>query len=134
MHDLVAEDLSNLMAREPAKAAAVLFIAKRKQLGLERYGELLKRGNGRSWWRDLAEEIGDACCYARLALEETGGDPAGRIRYSYEVLLQALILIIESRPTPEELIAKSGGNRDLYRQLLADHNYAGLPDCDWSSP
>lgn len=42
----------------------------REQLGRERYGTALQPNNGRDALRDLYEELLDAACYARQALEE----------------------------------------------------------------
>jgi hypothetical protein len=53
IHDLVAADLMG-----------------RQRLGIQRYGSPLQAHNGRSALRDLYEELLDASCYVRQALEE----------------------------------------------------------------
>jgi hypothetical protein len=42
----------------------------REQIGVERYGTALQPNNGRDALRDLYEELLDAACYARQAIEE----------------------------------------------------------------
>lgn len=53
IHDLVAQDL---------KA--------RLELGIHRYGEPLRAGNGRDALRDMYEELLDAACYTRQLIAE----------------------------------------------------------------
>ena len=45
-------------------------LVERERLGVERYGTALYPHNGRDALRDLYEELLDACCYVRQALEE----------------------------------------------------------------
>ena len=54
IHDLVAQDL-----------------AKRKALGISKYGTALQAHNGRDALLDLYEELLDAAVYLRTLLEET---------------------------------------------------------------
>jgi transcriptional regulator with XRE-family HTH domain len=72
MHDLVIEDLDRWPVSSSTQVAIRELLAERKRLGLERYGSLLQRGNGRDWLRDLREECADALVYARQGLEELG--------------------------------------------------------------
>lgn len=46
---------------DPARA----IYAGRRELGIARYGQPLRRGDGRDHWRDLVEELADAVAYAR---------------------------------------------------------------------
>lgn len=45
-------------------------MAKREKVGIARYGTSLQIFNGRDALRDLYEELLDACCYVRQAIEE----------------------------------------------------------------
>lgn len=45
-------------------------IMARQALGIKRYGAALQPNNGRSALWDLYEELMDACCYVRQAIEE----------------------------------------------------------------
>lgn len=45
-------------------------IRKRRELGITRYGTPLQPFNGRDVLRDLYEELLDAACYVRQAIEE----------------------------------------------------------------
>lgn len=45
-------------------------LVERERLGVKRYGTPLQPGNGRDALVDLYQELLDACCYARQAVEE----------------------------------------------------------------
>lgn len=66
MHDLVAADLTVLAGG----AAAAAALARRKQVGLERYGQMLQAFNGRDAARDAREEVLDLLVYLRQVIEE----------------------------------------------------------------
>ena len=55
IHELVVADVMNRLA-----------------LGRKRYGQELRAWNGRDAMQDLYEELLDACCYLRQAIEERG--------------------------------------------------------------
>lgn len=56
IHELVIED-----------------IRKRRELGISRYGTMLQAFNGRDALQDLYDELLDAACYVRQAIEERRG-------------------------------------------------------------
>lgn len=88
MHDLVGSEL-----RENFGATGRLIaedLQQRKQLGLERYGKLLRAHNGRDTSLDLYEELQDAAVYARQLVTE-GGDT--RVIFVYHSLLDLLVNI-----------------------------------------
>ena len=91
IHDLVLADLAE--ARIPPEAAALTAaaITTRKALGLRRYGQYLQAHNGRSWRRDMWEELADAAAYARQGLEELPpGQEAVALHTLYLWLLRQL--------------------------------------------
>lgn len=94
MHDLVCVDLERWPAPRSDIASVRTLMLERKRLGLDRYGSLLQAGNGRSWQRDLREELADAAVYAKLGLEELGDDDAaGDLGEAYDGILSALLLL-----------------------------------------
>lgn len=52
-------------------------IARRRQVGVERYGTPLQAHNGRDALRDAYEEALDLAMYLRQAIEERGSDGRG---------------------------------------------------------
>jgi len=48
-------------------------LIKRKEKGIKTYGVPLQAGNGRDALQDLYEELLDACCYIKQAMEERNG-------------------------------------------------------------
>lgn len=70
-----SRDLQPLPVPSDRAAVQDLVIAdirKRMELGIRRYGTPLRAFNGRDALRDLYEELLDATCYARQAIEERG--------------------------------------------------------------
>jgi hypothetical protein len=90
MHDLVCKDVEGWPAPRPEIEAIRTLMIERKRLGLQRYGSLLQAGNGRSWQRDLREELADAAVYARTGLEELDRDAPGELIDVYDDILAAL--------------------------------------------
>jgi hypothetical protein len=69
--DLLTEQPMPTQNDQPSVQHMVIAdIQARMQVGLERYGTLLKPGNGRDALRDLYEELLDGAMYARQAIEE----------------------------------------------------------------
>lgn len=89
MHDLVCADLE---ARWTARLSPgiVSDMQARKQLGLERYGCLLQKNNGRDAKLDLYEELLDAVAYAKQVQVERGGVDISTV---YDSLITALIVV-----------------------------------------
>ena len=52
------------------QSMVIADLAVRRQVGIDRYGTPLQARNGRDALRDLYEELLDACCYVRQAIEE----------------------------------------------------------------
>lgn len=74
MADRHDQPMPALRPEEPAIQDLVLAdIEGRKQVGLERYGTLLKAHNGRDMLLDAYEESLDLCIYLRGALLERDG-------------------------------------------------------------
>lgn len=67
-HDLLVKDLALSGVPELLFEEATARILARKQLGLERYGQLLCPDNGRDTLRDALEEALDLCVYLRNLL------------------------------------------------------------------
>lgn len=56
--------------RPPVQGLVRDDLARREQLGIERYGTALQAGNGRDSLRDAYEEALDLACYLRQAIQE----------------------------------------------------------------
>lgn len=67
-HDLIVRDLALISLPAPLFDAAVSRVLDRKQVGLDRYGQLLCPDNGRDTLRDALEEALDLCAYLRNLL------------------------------------------------------------------
>lgn len=78
----VIMDLERRVA-DPAAAALIGFIERRRDVGIHRYGTALQAHNGRNVLRDLFEEVVDATLYAGQAVAEGRSD----LEAAYEVLL-----------------------------------------------
>jgi hypothetical protein len=107
MHDLVCDDIrerwaSGMLGRAPVAPsidAVTASLQERKRLGLERYGEPLRAGNGRDALRDLREEIEDAVVYCRQVIEERGPHWERRANFAimYDSLIAMLFRVREAR-------------------------------------
>jgi hypothetical protein len=64
-HDLMIKDLALSVLPDVLFEAAASRVRERKQVGLERYGQLLCPENGRDTLRDAMEEALDLCAYLR---------------------------------------------------------------------
>jgi len=64
MDDTADDVWAEVLRDRPGDPARAVYAA-RHELGLERYGTPLRRGDGRDHWRDLVEELADAVAYAR---------------------------------------------------------------------
>jgi len=106
MHDLAAEDVRRRHpgGRAPEIHAVVRDLAARKQLGLDRYGNLLQAHNGRDVLRDLSEELLDAIVYCKQWLEEAGEEHpyAVVMRREYQNLLTGVLTVRRVIGTGEE--------------------------------
>ncbi len=57
----------------PIADLVIADMARRKRVGIERYGVALQANNGRDMLRDLYEELLDACVYIRGVMAERDG-------------------------------------------------------------
>lgn len=76
-------------------------LVERERLGVERYGTALQAHNGRDSLVDLYQELLDACCYVRQAIEEERGNLITELRVQVgelkEDLLRNLNIVSELR-------------------------------------
>jgi hypothetical protein len=110
MHDLVCDDVRThwvygSLGRAPvapAIEAVTAALEARRQLGLERYGQLLRAHNGRDALRDLGEELADAVVYCRQVIEERGvaHEHAANLAIMYDTLIASLFRVCEMRGAP----------------------------------
>lgn len=70
IHDLVAAEVRDSL--RPHGLQVAVDIARRKEIGVARYGQPLQAGNGRNALRDAYEEALDLLVYLRQYQEETG--------------------------------------------------------------
>lgn len=89
-HDLMIADLDLASPPEPVYAAARLRILDRRQVGLDRYGQLLCPNNRRDTLRDALEEALDLCAYLRNLLR-LGCDLETTYRAAYRVFLDLVV-------------------------------------------
>ena len=64
--DVWAEVITELEQQGRTPARVLLLMRERRQVGIDRYGMPLQRGNGRDAERDLLEELLDAVAYSAL--------------------------------------------------------------------
>jgi len=64
--DVWAEVIAELEQQGRTPARVLLLMRERRQVGIDRYGVPLQRGNGRDAERDLLEELLDAVAYSAL--------------------------------------------------------------------
>ena len=70
--DVWAEVIAELEQQGRTPARVLLLMRKRRQVGIDRYGVPLQRGNGRDAERDLLEELLDAVAYSALCGRKFG--------------------------------------------------------------
>lgn len=84
IHDLVSDDIAEKLRASNAPLAVRLCaeFARRKALGVERYGTPLQPRNGRKALLDAREELVDAAVYLRQAMEEAQLDADDEVQDS----------------------------------------------------
>lgn len=99
-HDLMIKDItlvSTHVADDNLWAATIVRIEKRKQIGFDRYGQLLCPDDGRDTLRDAMEEALDLCAYMRNLLR-LGHD----LRRAYDAAFGVLLdLVCEQEGLPK---------------------------------
>jgi hypothetical protein len=124
MHDLVCDDIVARWGGLTVTDAGVVIasLQARKRLGLERYGEPLRAGNGRDAARDLREEIEDAVVYCRQLIEEGQFPEPGEDWSELAVMYDALIAMLFKASDLERARA---GNRGGWRAGCGVPRHAG---------
>lgn len=70
-HDLgVEQPMPTVNCHKDIQSLVIADVAKRREIGIERYGTALQPFNGRSALRDAYEEVLDLACYLRQKLRE----------------------------------------------------------------
>jgi hypothetical protein len=96
-HDLVIKDVHRYIGVPRTADAIAEIMAARKEIGLERYGQLLQNGNGRDMLRDAIEEVADALAYTRLLMEKSWGEVNIMQHQAYKSLMNAMKIFVETR-------------------------------------
>lgn len=101
-HDLVIADLRREFAANPGMPLAVAAMEERKQYGLEKYGTVLHKDNGRDYPKDIDDEVGDLVAYLRIFVEKHPElEPV--FRDDYRMLLSLVMKLRLSLPSMQRL-------------------------------
>ena len=100
MHDLLIEDISQMLEQEGASSETIVEvigpIVARKYYGLAKYGTILQAGNGRDPMTDAVEEVVDLCVYMRQVVCENPGND--ELLEAYELCMKThAVIILASR-------------------------------------
>ena len=69
-HDMVIEDLYREFLGAAGAELAVESMRERRDYGLNKYGVVLHKNNGRDYWKDVDDELGDLVAYLRVFIDK----------------------------------------------------------------
>ncbi len=104
-HDLVIEDLLREFPGDTAAELAIDAMRDRKAYGLDKYGVVLHKDNGRDYVKDVDDEVGDLVAYLRVYMHKHP-DLVPIFAEDYLAILRFLIRWRVAVPALQELDAR----------------------------